>query len=105
MVDLLKYDSGLPYHRLARLQRRMGIPLPISTQWDIVRGAAERIEPAYQELIRQAAQGEVLYNDDTSMKILSLMNESAFDEEYSDRTGIFTSASYRRVKDAGSRYF
>src|SRR5437867_11572486 len=65
--------------------------LPVSTQWDIVRSAAERIEPAYQELIRQAAQGEVLYNDDTLMKILSLMNESAFDEEYSDRTGIFTS--------------
>ena len=91
MVALLKYGSGLPFHRLARLQRSMGIPLPVSTQWDIVRNAAERIEPAYQELIRQAAQGEVLYNDDTSMKILSLMQESAFDEEYSDRTGIFTS--------------
>ena len=69
----------------------MGIPLPVSTQWDIVRSTAELIEPAYQELIRQAAQGEVLYNGDTSMKILSLMKESAFDEEYSDRTGIFTS--------------
>ena len=91
MVALLKYGSGLPFHRLERLQRSMGIPLPVSTQWDIVRNAAERIEPAYQELIRQAAQGEVLYNDDTSMKILSLMKESAFDEEYSDRTGIFTS--------------
>jgi len=91
MVALLKYGSGLPFHRLERLQRSMGIPLPVSTQWDIVRNAAERIEPAYQELIRQAAQGEVLYNDDTSMKILSLMQESAFDEEYSDRTGIFTS--------------
>jgi len=91
MVALLKYGSGLPFHRLARLQRSMGIPLPVSTQWDIVRNAAERIEPAYQELIRQAAQGEVLYNDDTSMKVLSLMQESAFDEEYSDRTGIFTS--------------
>ena len=91
MVALLKYGSGLPFHRLERLQRSVGIPLPVSTQWDIVRDAAERIAPAYQELIRQAAQGEVLYNDDTSIKILSLMKESAFDEEYSDRTGIFTS--------------
>lgn len=91
MVALLKYGSGLPFHRLERLQESVGIPLPASTQWDIVRDTAGRIEPAYQELIRQAAQGEVLYNDDTSMTILTLMKESASDEQNSDRTGIFTS--------------
>ena len=37
---------------------------------------AETLEPVYQELIRQAAQGEVVHNDDTSMKILELMKEN-----------------------------
>ena len=33
-------------------------------------------KPAHGELIRQAAQGEVLHNDDTTMKILALMKEA-----------------------------
>ena len=46
-------------------------------------------KPARDELIRQAAQGEVLHNDDTSMKVLSLRR--AIIEEAGERTGIFTS--------------
>ena len=99
MIALLKYGSGLPFHRLEALQGSMEIPLPASTQWEIVAETAEKIELVYQELIQQAAQGEVLHNDDTTMKILNLMGEnrprqpSAEDKpnEESERTGIFTS--------------
>ncbi len=77
VVAVLKYGSGLPFNRLEGLQGNLGIPLPASTQWDIVSDTAELIEPAYEELIRQAAQGEVLYNDDTTMKILELMGKRA----------------------------
>ena len=91
MVALLKYGSGLPFHRLERLQASLGIPLPASTQWDIVSETAASIEAAHEELIRQAAQGEVLYNDDTSMKILELMKQGSSDDDFPDRTGIFTS--------------
>ncbi len=77
MIALLKYGSGLPFNRLAGLQGNLGIPLPASTQWDIVNEAAEKFEPVYEELIRQAAQGKVLYNDDTTMKILDLMGKRA----------------------------
>jgi len=58
---------------------------------------AEVIRPAFDELIRQAAQDEVFYNDDTSMKILALARASpqgAEEEEESsskERTGLFTS--------------
>jgi transposase len=96
MIALLKYGSGLPFHRLERLQRSMGIPLPSATQWEIVQDVAEAVEPAYQELIRQAAQGEVLHNDDTSAKILALMKrrrepETEAAEDPKVRTGMFTS--------------
>ena len=59
--------------------------------------AAALIGPAFEELTRQAAQGEVFYNDDTSMKILALARASpgrAEEEESSsarERTGLFTS--------------
>ena len=91
MIALLKYGSGLPFHRLERLQRNMGIPLPASTQWELVEQTARQIEAAHEELIRQAAQGEVLYNDDTSMTILELMKPGSADEDFLGRTGIFTS--------------
>lgn len=89
MIAQLKYGSGMPFYRLQDLQNNLGIPLPASTQWEIVEEAAELIKPARDELIRQAAQGEVLHNDDTSMKVLSLRR--AIIEEAGERTGIFTS--------------
>ena len=98
MIALLKYGSGVPWDRLERLEASLGIPLPASTQCEIVAEVAEGIRPALEELIRQAAQGEVFYNDDTSMKILALARASpqrAEEEEASsssqERTGLFTS--------------
>ena len=97
MIGLLKYGSGLPFNRIQRLQRSCEIPLAASTQWDIVHTTASLFLPAYDELIRQAAQGEVVYNDDTHVRILELMGERAAktppdnDEHDPDRTGLFTS--------------
>jgi len=90
----------MPFHRLQRLEQNLAIPLPAATQWEIVEEAAELIRPAYEELIRQAAQGEVLNNtgvptdrsssvrwkNDTSMRVLHLAREPA-----DGRTGVFTS--------------
>jgi len=59
MVALLKYGTGLAFNRIETLQAGMGIPLPAATQWDLVHAAAKKLAPAYDELIRQAAQGKV----------------------------------------------
>ena len=97
MIGLLKYGSGVPFYRLEGLEASLGIPLPASTQWEIAEEIAAVIRPACDELIRQAAQGEVFYNDDTSMKILALARASpqrAEEGEESgskERTGLFTS--------------
>ena len=90
MIALLKYGCGLPFHRLNRLQKDLGIPLPASTQWEIVEKAADLITPAHKELIRQAAQGEVIHNDDTVMKILNLASTLAL-EDSKGRQGIYSS--------------
>lgn len=99
MIALLKYGSGLPFHRLQGLQASLGVPLPASTQWEIAEKTAAMVKPAFEELIRQAAQGGVVHNDDTTMKILALMGQEAATETLADpavtaraeRTGIFTS--------------
>lgn len=91
MIGLLKYGSGMPFNRLQRLEESLGLPLPASTQWEIVADAADLLEAAWDELVRQGAQGEVLYNDDTTMKILELMKENKQLDESKDRTGMFTS--------------
>ena len=92
MIALLKYGSGLPFNRLQQLQASLGVPLAASTQWEIVDDAANKVMPAWQQLVRQAAQGSVLYNDDTTAKILSLIKEQMTGDNDSSRTGMFTSA-------------
>jgi transposase len=77
MIALLKYGNGMPFHRQETLQGNLGIPLSDATQWDIVNAQAERAEPIWKELGRQAAQGDVVHNDDTGVKILELMSERA----------------------------
>jgi transposase len=86
MMALLKYGTGVPFKRLERLQGQLGLPLPATTQWDLMEAAAKPIRPALEELIRQAAQGSVMHNDDTSMRILRLTREPG-----DKRTGTFTS--------------
>src|SRR5437667_4869066 len=82
----LKYGTGVPFQRLERLQEQLGMPLAAATQWDLMAAAAELIRAALEELIRQAAQGSVMHNDDTGMRILRLTREPG-----DKRTGTFTS--------------
>ena len=89
---MLKYGGGFPFYRLAGLQQGFGIPLPASTQWEIVKRKADRIKKAYEQLIHQAAQGKVIHNDDTTVKILEYLKtrEEAKEKNPAERTGMFT---------------
>jgi transposase len=115
MIGVLKYGAGLPFHRLEKLQDDMGIPLPAATQWEIVAETADTLTAALTEMIRQAAQGEVLHNDDTTMKVLALADAAgeAADVasaaqttgnctdpgEAGGRTGVFTSGIVSKAAD------
>jgi transposase len=102
MIGLLKYGSGLPFNRLDGLQGNLDVPLPASTQWDIVRAVALNIKPAFDELIRQAAQGDILHNDDTTVKILELMGQRDRQEVRSEAAaGADVAASRRGLYTSG----
>ncbi len=87
MVAILKYGCGLPFHRLERLQANLANPLPASTQWDIVNAAAISLAPVFDAFIVMAAQGQIIHNDDTTMKVLAFLKEQ---DPQSSRKGIFT---------------
>ena len=86
MIALLKYGAGMPFNRMERLEAQLGIPLPAATQWELTEPAADSLEPIWGELIRHAAQGGVVHNDDTGMRILKLVRRTD-----DGRTGTFTS--------------
>lgn len=92
LLGLLRYGAGLPMNRIERLQLALGIPLPASTQWELLLEAAGLLAPAQAELIRQAAQGQVMYNDDTVMRILE---RAPIARE--GRKAVYTSAILSRV--------
>ena len=66
------HGAGVPFNRIELLQDGLGVPLPASTQWGLVDRRAEALTPVFDALVRHAAQGEVLHNDDTSVTVLEL---------------------------------
>jgi len=98
MIALLKYGSGMPFYRLEQLQGSCGVPLPASTQWEIVKQVAEQIYPVYPQLNWLAAQGDVIHNDDTIMKVLALMQQNNLQDQ-SERKGIFTTGIVSTLND------
>jgi transposase len=90
IIVILRYGFGFPNSRLECLQSIFGVPVPGSTQWEISKEVSESCQPIYDELIRQSAQADVLYNDDTLTKILSEMKNPTHPDP--KRKGLFTTA-------------
>ena len=98
MLALSRYSLGLPLNRIERMQQHMKLPVPASTQWDVLYDNAPAFEPVFAELERQGAQGEVVHNDDTYARLLAFMGErrakllQAADFPDPERVGMFTTA-------------
>ena len=94
IIATLRYGQGMPWTRLAAIQRSAGVPLPASVQWELVRDAADRgPRAAYEQLLWEAAQGDLLHNDDTHMRVLELtakLNNQEPLHEDPERCGVFT---------------
>lgn len=97
MLGMMRFGAGLPHYRIEKIQRDLGVPLPATTQWELMEQSARELEPVHQELIRVAAQGQLLHNDDTTMRIQSLKKERA--QAGSERTGIFTTSIVSQLGD------
>jgi len=103
MVSLLRYGYGFPMNRMDHLQNVLGVPLPASTQWELITRVVETLRAFFDHLVTAAAQGRLLHNDDTTVKILEFMGKrkGAGEKEDDDpeRTGIFTTGIVSQVGD------
>jgi transposase len=72
-LALAKYGAGLPHYRIARVQESYGVPLPESVQFERCESVADAALPVFLYLRRLAADGRVIYCDDTRVKILSCL--------------------------------
>jgi hypothetical protein len=96
-----RYYLGLPFYRLQGYQAMLGVPMPDSTQWDQIEKVGDCCYVVFEHLETVAAQGELIYQDDTSVRILSLFkaNQQIRAEALAqglsrpkERTGMFTTA-------------
>lgn len=74
-IALMRYGGGLPWYRQAGLQAMGGVPLSEATLWERCEATADAALGVYSHLLRLAAQGEVIYTDDTGVRILSCLKE------------------------------
>ncbi len=98
MLGYLRFGGGLPHYRLDRMQTDLGVRLPASTQWELMAKAGPALEPVQEALITLAAQGHLIHNDDTTMRVQSLAKESGTSREGKERTGIFTTSLLSEVE-------
>ena len=71
-----RYSLGLPLYRLQSYQAMLGVPVADATQWDHIEQVGDCSSRVCEVLERLAAQGELIYQDDTSVRMRALMAEN-----------------------------
>lgn len=77
VLALGRYYLGLPWYRMESYQAMLGVPVPDATQWEQSERVADCGYVVFAYLERLAAQGELIYQDDTAVRILAFMAENA----------------------------
>ena len=101
-----RYLLGLPLYRIAAYQAMLGVPVPDATQWDQIEVLGDCAYKVFAQMEHEAAQGELIFHDDTAVRILALMQENralvAAAQAHGlstpqDRTGMHTTALVVKV--------
>ena len=96
VLALGRYYLGLPWYRMESYQAMLGVPVPDATQWEQGEHVADCGYVVFAYLERLAAQGELIYQDDTAVRILAFMAENAHIPA-PERTGMYTTALVVKV--------
>jgi transposase len=76
VLALARYYVGLPWYRLEGFQALVGVPVADATQWDQTEIVGDCSHPIFKCLEKEAAQGEVIFQDDTPQRVLALIAEN-----------------------------
>ncbi len=71
-----RYYLGVPGYRLEGYQAMLGVPVPDATQWDEIEVVGDCAYKVFEQMEKEAAQGELIFQDDTVVRILSLIKEN-----------------------------
>jgi hypothetical protein len=108
VLAVSRYLLGVPSYRLQGYQAMLGVPVPDATQWDQIEVVGDCAYKVFEAMEREAAQGELIFQDDTAVRILSLMQENRLFLEQAkaqglsspkERTGMHTTALAVQVGD------
>ena len=101
VLAVSRYYLGVPGYRLQGYQAMLGVPVPDATQWDAIEVVGDCAYKVFAQMEREAAQGELIFHDDTAVRILSLLkdNRELFAQAHAqglstpkERTGMHTTA-------------
>jgi len=93
IVSLLKYRGGIPFYRQGQIQEILGAPVSPSEIWEMTEDVADAVHPVYAHMCEHAAAADLLQNDDTKARILSVMKDREIrkgTDQEDTRTGTFT---------------
>jgi transposase len=76
VLAVSRYYLGVPGYRLQGYQAVLGVPVADATPWDQIEVVGDCSYKVFQEMEREAAQGQVIFQDDTAVRIVSLMQEN-----------------------------
>lgn len=106
IVCLLKYRGGVPFYRQGQLQEILSTPISPSEIWEMTEEVADALQPVYAVMCEHASAAELVQNDDTKARILSVMKdreERKRTPDEDERTGIFTTAILAVVQNINVR--
>lgn len=75
VLAVSRYSLGVPGYRVQRSQAMLGMPVPDATQGDQSEVVGDCAYKVCAHMEQEAAQGELIFQDDTAVRILSLIKE------------------------------
>ena len=96
ILVLQKYYVAIPFYRQAYFQSLLCVPLPASTQWQLIEEVGGAALLVFSALECIAANGEVIHNDDSRVKITDIIRDNRLHSD-KERTGMFTTGFISRT--------
>lgn len=92
-----KYFVAVPFYRQEQYLNMLNFRLPDATQFQLVESVADSAYPVIGVLETLAANGKLIHNDDTRVKILEVMKDNQNNPD-KKRTGMYTTCVYAETE-------
>lgn len=90
MLMIHKYFMSVPLYRQENLQNYLGVPLPASTQWELMAAEKDVLKSLYHAFEQDAANGKGIAIDDTKARILEQMAKNKKAQKKADKASCYT---------------